>query len=293
MKIRIINAPSDLGVSIDGSSNGPKVIKNHLIDNPYIDKIIDVDCDCSNKSYNINDKEKNITKINEFSNRLYYSLLKNKGKDIITITIGGDHSIAIPSVLASVKYENNLGIIWIDTHPDFNTFETTITGNIHGLPLATITENNGYRLTKFHNGNFIKNNNTVIIGARDTDELEQNNLNKAKIKVYSTNDVKQNNIKNIVDESVQIALNNTYGIHVSIDIDVLDPLVAPGVSVSYKNGITKEELFQIIDNILIYKDKIKSFDVVEFNPSKDIDNKTEKITIDVINKIINCYKKDF
>lgn len=291
MKIRIINAPSDLGVSIDGASLGPEILKKHFKNNKNIDKIIDVECDCSNKSYDKNDLEKNLYKINDFSKRLYNTLLNNKGNSIITITVGGDHSIAISSVLASVKKEKKLGIIWIDTHPDFNTFETTLTGNIHGLPLATITDNNGYILTKFHDGNFIKNENTVIIGARDTDKLEQVNLNNAKIKVFTTNDIKEKNIKEIVDYAIKKALKDTNGIHVSIDIDVLDPLTAPGVSVSCKNGITKQQLFEIIDNVLLHKDKIKSFDVVEFNPAKDIDNKTENIAVEIINKIINCYKE--
>ncbi len=291
MKIRIINAPSDLGVSIDGASLGPEVIKKHFVNKKNIDKIIDVPCDCSNKSYDKFDLEKNLYKINEFSERLYNALLENKGDNIITITIGGDHSIAVPSVLASIKKEETLGILWIDTHPDFNTFETTLTGNIHGLPLATITENNGYILTKYHNGNFIKNENTIIIGARDTDKLEQVNLDSAKIEVFSTKDVMGNNIKEIVDYSIKKALHNTNGIHVSIDIDVLDPLVAPGVSVSYKDGLSKEKLYEIIDCVLFHKDKIKSFDVVEFNPKNDINKKTENITVEIINKIISAYKK--
>lgn len=289
MKIKIINAPSDLGVTVNGASKGPKTIKKQIINNSKIDKIIDLECDCSNKSYDSNDLEKNFDRVNLFNEKLYTTLLSNKNKDTVTITIGGDHSIAIASALASQKYEKNLGIIWIDTHPDFNTFETTITGNIHGLPLATITGNNGNRLTTFHDGNFISNNNTVIIGARDIDPLEQVNLDRAKIKVYSTTDVKTKSIKKIVDESIKKALDNTNGIHVSIDIDVLDPEVAPGISVGFKDGITKEELFEIIDNILLYKDKIKSFDVVEFNPLNDIDNKTLSITIEIINKLINAY----
>ena len=289
MKIKIINAPSDLGVSVDGASLGPEKIKEIVKDDKKINKIIDLYCDCSNKSYSKNDMKKNLDRINEFSNILYSTLSENKDKDTITITIGGDHSIAVPSALASIKEEESLGIIWIDTHPDFNTFETTLTGNIHGLPLASITGNNGNELSKYHNGNFIKNENTVIIGARDTDTLEQENLNKANIKVYSTNDVKNSSISKIVTESIDKAINNTNGIHVSIDIDVLDPEVAPGVSVSFKNGLTKEELYKIIDTILIHKDKLKSFDIVEFNPTKDIDNKTLNIAVEILEKIINTY----
>ena len=290
MKIKIVNAPSDLGVSIDGAGKGPEVIKKCILNNSKIDQIIDLECDCSNKSYDINDLEKNFDRVNSFSEVLYNTLLSIKDKDTITITVGGDHSVAIASILASQKHEESLGIIWIDTHPDFNTFETTLTGNIHGLPLATVTGNNKNRLTQFHNNNFISNNNTVIIGARDIDKLEQENLDKAKIKVYTTNDIKTKNIKEIIDDSIKAALNNTNGIHVSIDIDVLDPNIAPGISVGFKDGLSKEELFEIIKHILQYKDKIKSFDVVEFNPSNDINNKTLNIAVEIIEMIINTYK---
>ena len=201
--------------------------------------------------------------------------------------IGGDHSIAIASALASIKTKDRLGIIWVDTHPDFNTFKTTTSGNIHGLPLATVTENNGYELTKFHDGNFFRNNNTVIIGARDIDTLEQVNLDNSKIKVYSTNDVISGNIETIVNNAIQIATQNTNGIHLSIDIDVLDPIIAPGISVGYKDGINTKHLFKIVDEFLKHKDLIKSIDIVEYNPINDKDNKTLKIVLELINKIVN------
>lgn len=287
MKIRIINACCDLGVNIDGSSIGPKILKEYLIDNEKIDKIIDCECDCTNKSNDPKDLEKNFNRLNKFNEELYNTLLENKDDDVITITVGGDHSVAIPSALSSIKKEKSLGIIWIDTHPDFNTFDTTVTGNIHGLPLATITGNNTNRLSEFHDGNFYKNENTIIIGARDIDLKEQENLTKANIKIYTTDDIKRNNIKEIVEDSVNIALKNTNGIHVSCDIDVLDPLIAPGISVGYKDGITLEELECILDNLFLYKDKIKSFDLVEFNPLNDTNKKTEKIAISLLNKIID------
>lgn len=287
MKINIINACSDLGVHINGSKYGPKEIKKYLINNKTINNIIDVNSEDIIKSNDVNDLEKNIIPLNKFNEVLYNQVKETKEKDIFPVTIGGDHSVVIASALADISYEKSLGVIWVDTHPDFNTFETTKSGNIHGLPLATITNNNGTKLTKFHNGNFFKNENTVIIGARDIDPLEQVNLDKAKIKVYSTKDVKTKSIKKIVENSIEIATKGTNGIHLSIDVDVLDPEIAPGISVGFNNGLTKEELFEIVDIFLENKEKIKSIDIVEFNPLTDQENKTLKITVELIERIIN------
>ena len=287
MRLNIINACSDLGVNIDGSNLGPEVLKKHIINNDKINDIIDVKYENVTKSNDKNDLAKNLGELNKFNEKLYKTVQLTKKEGIFPITVGGDHSIAISSALASIEHENSLGIIWIDTHPDFNTFETTTTGNIHGMPLATITGNNKTKLTKFHNGNFYKNENTVIIGARDIDPLEKENLEKANIKIFSTNDVKTKNIEKIIDEAVSIALLNTNGLHISFDIDVIDPVIAPGISVGFKNGISKKDVEEILSALLKYKDKIKSFDIVEFNPKNDIESKTELITKDILIRIID------
>ena len=287
MRLNIINACSDLGVNIDGSNLGPEVLKKHIINNDKINDIIDVKYENVTKSNDKNDLAKNLGELNKFNEKLYKTVQLTKKEGIFPITVGGDHSIAISSALASIEHENSLGIIWIDTHPDFNTFETTTTGNIHGMPLATITGNNKTKLTKFHNGNFYKNENTVIIGARDIDPLEKENLEKANIKIFSTNDVKTKNIEKIIDEAVSIALLNTNGLHISFDIDVIDPVIAPGISVGFKNGISKKDVEEILSALLKYKDKIKSFDIVEFNPKNDTESKTELITKDILIRIID------
>ncbi len=287
MRLNIINACSDLGVNIYGSNLGPEVLKKHIINNDKINDIIDVKYENVTKSNDKNDLAKNLGELNKFNEKLYKAVQLTKKEGIFPITVGGDHSIAISSALASIEHENSLGIIWIDTHPDFNTFETTTTGNIHGMPLATITGNNKTKLTKFHNGNFYKNENTVIIGARDIDPLEKENLEKANIKIFSTNDVKTKNIEKIIDEAVSIALLNTNGLHISFDIDVIDPVIAPGISVGFKNGISKKNVEEILSALLKYKDKIKSFDIVEFNPKNDIESKTELITKDILIRIID------
>lgn len=288
MKLTLINAKTDLGVMIDGANLGPEVLSNYYKDDKRIDKIINLEKENIKKSHDPKDLAKNLDAINEFNARLYNEIKQDNN---FPITLGGDHSIAIGSALASIKKEEKLGIIWIDSHGDYNTFETTRTGNIHGLPLAALNHQTGDRLSLFHDGNYYLPENTVIVGGRDIDPWEMPVIEKAGATVFSTKDIKEQGISTIIKKAIDIASNNTKGIHISFDIDVIDPEIAKGVSVPAINGITDEEAYQITDEVLKYKDKIKSWDLVEFNPLKDIDKKTEKIAVNILEKIINSIKE--
>ena len=281
MKITIIEANSDLGVKVDGSNLGPHILSEHFKDK-Y--DVIKVDKGNYEKNKDINNKCRNLEAVNDFDERLYNTILDLKEKDVFPLNFGGDHTVAIASSLASIKKEESLGIIWIDAHADYNTFETTVTGNLHGLPLAAVN-NRCANLTKFHQGNYYNNENTVIVGGRDIDDWEWPNLEKDHIKVFTTEDIHKYGPEEIMKQAFEIASKNTNGVHVSYDIDVIDPEVAPGVSVPAVGGITKEEALEIANIIPKYKDIIKSMDVVEFNPTNDIDHKTEDLAVEIINRI--------
>ena len=288
MKLTLINAKTDLGVMVDGANLGPEILSNYYKDDKRIDKIINLEKENIKKSHDPKDLAKNLDTINEFNARLYNEIKQDNN---FPITLGGDHSLAIGSALASIKKEENLGIIWIDSHGDYNTFETTRTGNIHGLPLAALNHQTGDRLSLFHDGNYYLPENTVIVGGRDIDPWEMPVIEKAGATVFSTKDIKEQGISTIIKKAIDIASNNTKGIHISFDIDVIDPEIAKGVSVPAINGITDEEAYLITDEVLKYKDKIKSWDLVEFNPLKDEDKKTEKIAINILEKVISNMKE--
>lgn len=286
-KINIIKACSDLGVHIDGSNLGPNVILNNM-NLTNINKILEAYKTNCIKNIEKENKRKNITYINEFNTKLYNTVSKSITDNCFPIILGGDHSIAIGSALASIKEYNNLGVIWIDSHADFNTFSTTTTGNIHGLPFATITGQNQNGLTDFHKGSFYNPKNSVLVGARSIDYPgEYENLEKAGIKVFTTEDIKLHGMKKIITEAIKIATTNTYGMHISIDIDVLDPKEAPGVSVPEINGITEKDLIQAIDQIILNKENVKSVDLVEYNPNYDINSITLNVAKRILTKLIN------
>lgn len=284
-KIDVIEAKDDLGVNIDGADIGPSIITKD-IDKSKINKIYTVNKPNYEKEREKDNLKKNLKGVNEFNEELYKVVSNVLNEDNFPLTLGGDHTVAIASALSSIKKNQNLGIIWVDAHGDFNTFKTTITGNLHGLPLAVITGYEKELLSYFHEGNFYPFKNTVILGARDIDPLELENINDANVTVITTSDIQKYGAKEMTKKAIEIASKDVNGIHISYDIDVIDPKDAPGVSVPAISGITKEEAYTILDELLEYKD-IKSMDVVEFNPLRDIDNKTKKIADTIVNKIIN------
>ncbi len=279
----IIFACSDAGIHVDGSREGALNLYNNV---DYNNKIKIVQKDFV-KNKNVDNKEKNLKEVNSFNKQLYDKAINILNKDHKLLTIGGDHSIVIASALAGVKKYEKMGIIWIDAHGDYNTFDTTITGNLHGLPLAVIDGYEKRKLMEFHNGNNISPKNTVIIGGRDFDKNELDNLNDAGVKIFSIEDIRSIGIKKVIKEAFKIASMNTNCVHVSYDIDVIDPLLAPGVSIPAINGINVEEAYQIMDELLKYKNMINTFDIVEYNSLRDKDNITYNITMKLINTVIS------
>ncbi len=274
---KIVIAASDLGVHVEGAKDGALEIGKY-----FQDKIV-LKSDNVIKSKDILDLKKNIIPLNKFNQELYNTLIKIKEFPIV---VGGDHAIAMASVLASKKKNDRMGIIWVDAHTDYNTLETTITGNLHGVPLAVINGFNKEELAYFFDGNFISPENTVVIGARSIDDLELQNLRKSHVKVFSVDDIRNMGIENVVKEALKIAGNNTNYIHVSFDLDVVDPKIAPGVSIPEDNGINKEEALKI-NRLLVQNNKVCSYDLVEYNFLRDKSEKTLDIALELIKEVRN------
>ena len=288
MRTMIFGAGTDLGVHIDGANLGPVQLMNDL--NAFYkgeSMMLERDKDII-KSRNLSDRRKNEYEIEKFNTQLYKMMVDKIKEEYFPIMIGGDHSAAIASALASAKVNVDVGIIWIDAHTDYNTFETTVTGNIHGLPLAAI---NGYKnqdLRTYHNGKIIQPSKTVIIGARSIDEAEKDNVRYSGVTVFTTEDVKEKGIEAIMDEAFKIAGYKTKGVHVSYDLDVIDPDIAPGVSIPEFDGISEEEAMQINEYLVKHINEIVSFDLVEFNPLRDVNRKTEQIALNILAQIIRA-----
>ena len=288
MRTMIFGAGTDLGVNIDGASLGPVQLMNDLKAFYKGESMMfEQDKDII-KSRNLSDRRKNEYEIEKFNTNLYKNMVDKIKEEYFPIMIGGDHSAAIASALASAKVNIDVGIIWIDAHTDYNTFETTVTGNIHGLPLAAI---NGYKnseLRYYHDGKVIQPSRTVIIGARSIDEAEKDNVKYSGVTVFTTQDIKEKGIEAIMDEAFKIAGYKTKGIHISYDLDIIDPDIAPGVSVPEFDGINEEEAMKINEYIINHMQSVLSYDLVEFNPLRDVDRKTEQIALNLLAQVIRA-----
>ena len=286
MKTFIAGAGSDLGVHIDGAHLGPIQLMNDLKGFYKGESFSLVQNENIIKSRNLSDRRKNEYEIEKFNTELYKVILEKAKDGYFPITIGGDHSVAVASALASSKVHENIGIIWIDAHTDYNTFETTVSGNIHGLPLAAITGYKNHELRYFHDGNIIQPAKTVVVGARSIDDWEKDNIKYSGITVFTTQDIKEKGVEKVMEEAFKIATDRTKGVHISYDLDVIDPEVAPGVSIPEFDGITEEEAMKINEQIMKHLNDMVSYDLVEFNPLRDINRKTEQIAVNLLAQII-------
>lgn len=288
MKTVVIGAGSDLGIHIDGTSLGPTQLLNDL-KGFYQGEILSFEQDEEIiKSRNLSDRRKNEFEIEKFNTILYNTIIEKMEEDYFPIVIGGDHSVSIPSALGSMKRNENIGIIWIAAHPCYNTFESTITGDIHGLSLAAITGYKCNELRYYHEGGTIQPSRCVVVGAREIDEVEKDNIRYAGITVFSTEDIKERGVKAIMDEAFKIAGYKNNGVHVSFDLDVMDPEVAPGVSIPSLDGLNEDDAIAINEEVMKHIDEVVSYDLIEYNPLRDFNRKTEQIAVNLLAQIIKA-----
>lgn len=229
-----------------------------------------------------------ISTCNEIAAYSYNNIFKNGETPLF---IGGDHSSAMGTVSAASATYENLGLIWIDAHPDINTDATTATGNIHGMPVAALLGKGEPALTKILNNNVkLKPENVVMIGLRDIDPPEAITLKELNIKYFTYDEVKERGLEVCLDESIA-HLSNVDHVHVSFDIDSVNPSILPGVSVPVEDGFTLPEVYRIFECYLT-KLPISSLDIVEFNAELDKEMVTSDFVLDLIHFIKIHMKKD-
>ena len=194
------------------------------------------------------------------------------------LVLGGDHSIAIGSVAGSsdhfAKQDESIGLIWLDAHGDANTPDTTPSGNIHGMSLAVALGHGDHDLV--HLGGRspkVQARNTVLIGIRDLDAGERDSLKKWGVTVYTMRDIDERGMRDVVDEAIRVAGDGTAGVHVSFDLDVVDPEDAPGTGTPVWGGISYREAHLAME-MLSDRATIVAIDLVEVNPVLDNTNMT-------------------
>jgi arginase len=215
---------------------------------------------------------------------------RSLGQNRLPLVLGGDHSIAIGSVAGSTNHfagqGETLGLIWFDAHGDANTPETTPSGNIHGMALAVCLGlgdpdlvNLGGRAPK------IQARNTVLIGIRDLDPGERDILKKSGATVYTMRDLDERGMRDVVDEAIRLASDGTAGIHLSFDLDVVDPEDAPGTGTPVWGGVTYREAHLAME-MLSDRAQIVTIDLVEVNPVLDTQNMTGILAAELAQSVL-------
>lgn len=191
--------------------------------------------------------------------------------------IAGDHSSVMGTISASSAFHQELGkelgLIWIDAHPDINTDATTETGNIHGMPVAALLGMGEKKLTSILTADVkLKPENIVMLGLRDIDPPELEFLKQLNIKYYTWDSIKEIGLEKCVAESIAY-LSHLKSVHISFDIDAMDPEIMPGVSVPVPGGFNQDESLFVMSQLMKYL-PVVSYDIVEFNAEHDVDDLT-------------------
>ena len=197
----------------------------------------------------------------------------------LPIFLGGDHSLSMGTI-GGITHQGRAGVIWIDAHGDFNTPETSESGNIHGMTLAVLMGNGDKELVDVGRpGPKLRPEDVVMIGVRDLDRLERQALAKSGIKVYTMRDIDERGMGAVANEALSL-LAHTKQLHVSLDLDCMDPIEAPGVGTPSSGGLTYREA-QLLMEIIADSQRLASMDLVEINPILDQRNQTARVAAEL------------
>lgn len=283
--LSIISVPIDLGAGTRGVNLGPEAIKYaglvKRLEN--IGYNVEDRCDIPvNKKTAITVEGSNLKNLNvvaEVNDNLCKEVSDAMSEGKFPLVIGGDHSIAIGTISGVLQHKKNLGVIWFDAHGDINTPQTSPSGNIHGMPIAVLLGMGDESLISIGGkDSVLKKENIVYIGSRDLDAGERTALKSLGIKVFTMHEIDDMGIKNIMAEAIKIAGESTDGIHVSFDLDVLDPEVAPGTGTKVPGGMGYREAHYALE-LIARSEKLVSAEFVEVNPLLDHENMTAKATV--------------
>ncbi len=274
------------GVGDEGLIGSVDYLKNHY-QNLNIDIIPERTCEEEGLP-NLRNMNSIIATCNDIAAREYAVLQQG----MTPLFIAGDHSAAMGSVSASSTYLHDttgedMGLIWIDAHPDINTSDTTVTGNIHGMPVAALLGKGEAALTRFLSERpKLKPEHIVMLGLRDIDPPEARLLSELSIKHYTCREIRYYGLTSCLRQSSDY-LSGLAGVHLSFDLDSMDPQIIPGVSVPAANGLMREDVAQIVQTFSKQL-PIIAYDIVEFNHAHDIDDQTADYVSQLVDMVMGC-----
>jgi arginase len=286
--VRIIGVPMDLGAGRRGVDMGPSAIRAANLHARIADlgyKVQDGGNVFTPEPEERRPKDAKLKYVDEVlaACKDLADRVERARKDGTTpIVLGGDHSIAIGTQAGLHRDNRRRGMIWFDAHADFNTVDTSPSGNIHGMPVSAILGLGHPRLADFDSkGPKLDAKNVVLIGLRSVDREEANVLNDSRVTYYTMRDVDEQGMQAIMDEALQRAGKGTEELHLSFDLDVVDPRWAPGTGTIVEGGLTYRESHLAME-ILADSGQLGSLEFVEVNPLLDQGNTTGQFAAGLI-----------
>ncbi len=290
-KVALLGVPMDLGASKQGAAGGPDAVRRTGI----VASLEGLGCDVDDlgdivvparparpgsKSMRFRSA---IKKVCEKTAAMVLAAHKDKR---VPVVIGGDHSLAMGSVAATsrfyAKQKKSIGLIWVDAHADINSPESSPSGNIHGMPLYHLLGKGDRGLASIAGtGPKVKASNVVLLGIRDVDASERDNLRESGVRVFTMKEIDRHGIAHVAAQAIEYAGKHTAGIHLSFDIDAVDPAIAQGTGTPSRGGLTYRESHLIME-LAADSGKLLSLDMVEINPLEDVKNHTAGLATELV-----------
>ncbi|HEY0566176.1 MAG TPA: arginase [Terriglobales bacterium] len=291
-KIRVIGVPLDLGQSRRGVDMGPSAVRvaglearletlGHIVEDGGNVGVAIAETKSSGDPH-----AKYLKEITKTCTSHAELVVKTLDEDMIPLVLGGDHSVAAGTVSGVAEYYRRegekIGLIWIDAHSDINTPDTSPSGNVHGMPLAAIL---GIGVPDLSNifgwAPKVDPENVVIVGVRDIDANERENIRRSGVtEIYTMRDIDERGMRTVMEEALRTAGRGTCGYHISLDMDWIDPEDAPGVGTPVRGGATYREAHLAME-IIADHGRMTSFEIVEVNPVIDEHNQTADLAVEL------------
>ncbi len=290
-KIRVIGVPLDLGQSRRGVDMGPSAVRVAGLE-ARLEELGHIVEDGGNVAVAIPEQKKEgdphakyLKEITATCTKQADLVIKALEEGIVPLVLGGDHSVGAGTVSGVAEFfrrqNKKIGLIWIDAHTDINTPESSPSGNVHGMPLAAIMGLGPPELANILNFSpKVSPDNCVLVGVRDIDAIERENVRRSGIHVFTMRDIDERGMRNVMETAVRIAGDGTAGYHISLDMDWVDPEDAPGVGTPVRGGATYREGHLAME-IIADHGQMLSFEIVEVNPVIDEHNRTADLAVEL------------
>ncbi|SFW41452.1 arginase [Luteibacter sp. UNCMF366Tsu5.1] len=291
--VALIGVPTDIGAGHRGSSMGPEALRVARLGERLAKRGMHV-VDRGNLSGPLNpwqpptDGYRHLPEAAQWNTSLHEAVYAELTEGRLPIVLGGDHCLAIGSISAVARHCRDAGkklrVLWLDAHADFNTSQITPSGNIHGMPVACLCGYGPDVLT--HIGGTVPATTPDVfrqIGIRSVDEGEKRFVHEVGVDIYDMRYIDEIGIKAAMEEALA-GVDETTHLHVSFDVDFLDPSIAPGVGTTVRGGPNYREA-QLVMEMIADTGRVGSLDIVELNPAYDKRNQTAKLAVDLVESL--------